>query len=516
VIPAWGARAMITAGNGTKNHLRAAIQTLSDEIESRHEYAHLGWRVVRASDGEDTLRYLSTSGAVGDDTVAVRLPDSLTAYRLPSAADPERLPDAIRASLRFMDVGEGTITVALWAAMYLAPLASVLPPSFTLWLFGTTGSMKSTLAALAMCHYGKFSYNLPAPGSWVSDTTYALRFKAFTCKDAPLWVDDYAKQSTSAGERELRKKAETLLREWGNRSGRSAGQADGGLRTTHNPRGMVVSTAEQLPPNPSIHPRLFAVEMHPGDITHGQGSALTQAQTDDASQYSTAMAGYIAWLAPQLDTLAQTLAARQDELTQRAGREMQHLRSPMNVATLFIGWEMGLRYAHAHGVLDDDDLAEWLRWGWDNLILLSQQQDAEINREEDPLRLYFEALDHMLLQGTVYMRHRYDANNAQMDKPQPMNRQPSAAFIGWYDEQYWYLLDQPAHNAVIQFHRAGGRVFPDSARGIKVKLLEQGLLHPDPSDKYRHRINLGDDMPRVLRILRNENKPENSESNCDA
>lgn len=504
IMPVWGAKATITAGNSTKEHLRAAIQTLSDEIESRCEYAHLGFRVVEDAEGKPTPRYLTANGAVGDDRLAVRLPDVLTPYRLPLEIDTATLPDAIRASLAFMDIGVAAITVPLWASMYLAPLASVLPPAFTVWLFGTTGSMKSTATALAMCHYGRFSYNLPAPASWVSDTTYALRFKAFTAKDAPLWVDDYAKQSTAAGERELRKKAETLLREWGNRSGRSAGQADGGLRTTHDPRGLVVSTAEQLPPNPSIHPRLFAVEIHPGDISHGKDSALTHAQQVEAKLYPLAMAGYIEWLVPQLDTLPKDLAARRDILTQKAAGEMQHLRSPMNVATLYIGWEMGIRYAHAHGIIDDDMLDEWLDFGWGVLVQLTQQQDAEINREEDPIRMYFEAIDHMLLQGTVYLRHQQDHANALLDRPTVDKRQPNAAFIGWYDDAYLYLLDQPTYNAVASFHRAGGRVFPDSARGIKVKLLEQGRLHPNQSDKYRYRLSIGNDQPWTLRVLRNE------------
>lgn len=497
VLDTWGARTLITAGTSSKEHLRAAIQTMSTEIESRHEYAHLGWRDI-----EGQAVYLTANGAVGRDGVAVRLPTILTAYRLPNQVNGDGLADAIRASLRYMQIGELGITIPLWAAVYLAPLASVLPPSFTLWLFGTTGSMKSTAAALAMCHYGRFSYNLPSPGSWTSDTTYALRVKSFLCKDAPLWVDDYAKQSTRAGENDMRKKAETLLREWGNRSGRSAGQADGSLRTSHDPRGLVISTAEQLPPNPSIHPRLYAVEIHPGDISHGQGSELTRAQIEDAKHYPNAMAGYVTWIGAQLGDLDARMAHRRDELTQAASQQMQHLRSPMNVATLYIGFEMGIFYAHAQGILSNQERDDWLALGWDILLAVGQHQDTEINREEDPVRMYFEALEHMLLQGNVFLRHRRACDDPAMDKPQIGSRTTNAAFVGWYDDVYWYLLDKPAYNAITAFYRAGGNVFPDSSRGIKVKFLEQGILHPDPSDTYRHRINLGEDSPWVLRVLR--------------
>jgi len=496
ILDTWGARTLITAGSSAKEHLRAAIQTMSTEIESRHEYAHLGWRDI-----DDQTVYLTANGAVGMDGVAVRLPTILTSYRL-TQVDGDRMADDIRASLRYMQIGELNITIPLWASIYLAPLASVLPPAFTLWLFGTTGSMKSTAAALAMCHYGRFSYNLPAPASWTSDTTYALRVKSFLCKDAPLWVDDYAKQSTRSGENQMRKKAETLLREWGNRSGRSAGQADGSLRTSHDPRGLVISTAEQLPPNPSIHPRLYAVEIHPGDISHGKGSDLTRAQTKDAQRYPNAMAGYITWLTSQLGDLGARLTQRRDVLTQKASQQMQHLRSPMNVATLYIGFEMGILYAHAHGILSNQERDDWLAAGWDILLAVGEHQDREINKEEDPIRMYFEALEHMLLQGSIFLKHRRDYNDPALDKPPLGSRQTNTAFVGWYDDTYWYLLDKPVYNAVTAFYRSGGNVFPDSSRGIKVKFLEQGMLHPDPSDKYRHRINLGEDQPWVLRILR--------------
>lgn len=498
VLPQWGARVIMTAGNGTAQHLRAAIQTLSTEIETRHEYTHLGWREI---DGQPC--YLTANGALGREGIIVQPPSDLQRYALP-ALDADKLPTALRASFRFLDVGDNTITLPLYAAMFLAPLASYVAPAFSVWLFGTTGSMKSTVTALAMSHYGVFSYNLPSPASWTSTTAYALRVKAFLCKDAPLWIDDYAKQSTTAGENELRKLAETLLREFGNRTGRSAGNVDGSLKTSHDPRGLVISTAEQLPPNPSIHPRLFAVEIHPGDITHGQDSALTHAQQHDAALYPMAMAGYITWLAGQLEGITERLKARREELAARATQSLQHLRSPMNVATLYIGWEMAITYLHSQDVVDDTQRDEWLQYGWEILVEVGAAQDADINREEDPIRLYFEALDNMLMQGTVYMRHRYQHDDASQDRPTLATRQTNAAFIGWYDDHYWYLLDKPAYNAVMQFFHNGSMVFPDSARGIKIKLLERGMLHPDISESYRHKVKIENDFVWVHRITRNE------------
>jgi hypothetical protein len=500
ILEEWGSQAMVMAGRGTSDHLRAAIQTLSGEVEHRHEYSHLGWREIG---GE--MCYLTSAGAVGKPDIPVRLHPDFKRYSLPPTIEGEDRVGAVRASLRFLEIGDLHITIPLWAAMYLAPLASVLPPTFTLWLFGTTGSMKSTAAALAMCHYGEFSYNLPAPGSWMSSTTYALRVKAFVAKDAPLWVDDYAKQSTRAGERELRKMAETLLREWGNRSGRSAGQADGSLRQTHDPRGLVISTAEQLPPSQSILPRLYAVEMHPGDVSHGQESNLTRAQNNDATRYPIAMVSYLNWLAPQLEDLHADLRERKHQLTQDARKSMtQHLRSPANVATLAVGWEMGLRHAHEIGALNRAEYEGWLSMGWDTLIALGEQQDSDINAEEDPVKMYVTAIQQMMSQGTIYLRHK----DTGEEKPSIDKHINNPEFLGWYDDRYWYLMDQPTFNAVFQFYRSGGRSFPDSRRGIKTKLSEQNILFPHAGRGNLYRLRLEDGLEDVLRILRPDKTEE--------
>jgi len=498
ILEEWGSQAMVMAGRGTADHLRVAIQTLSDDVEQRHEYAHMGWRKI-----DDKMCYLTSNGAVGHPDVAVRLHPDFRRYHLPMNVEGENVVEAVHASLRYLDIGQYHITIPMWSAMYLAPLSSVLPPTFTLWMFGTTGTMKSTIAALAMCHYGEFSYNLPAPGSWTASTTYAMRVKAFVAKDAPLWVDDYAKQSTLSGERELRKMAETLIREWGNRSGRSAGQADGSLRQTHDPRGLVISTAEQLPPSQSILPRLYAVEMHPDEITHGPDSNLTRAQQGDAARYPVAMYSYLRWLAPQLENLKGDLRERKHQLTKKARESMtRHLRSPANVAILALGWEMGIQHAYEVGALDADERAGWIELGWNTLIALGERQDSNVNAEADPVKLYMMAITQMISQGNVFLRHAEYPDDGSMDKPEIGKRTSNPAFLGWYDDKYWYLMDQPTYNAVFQFYRGGGRVFPDSKRGIKTKLMEKDLLHPHASRGLRYRLAVGDDLHDVLRIVR--------------
>ncbi|MBK8792865.1 MAG: hypothetical protein IPN59_06825 [Holophaga sp.] len=45
IIGQWGAGAVVFAGNGIKDHLRAALQLLSGSPARRVIYAHTGWRM---------------------------------------------------------------------------------------------------------------------------------------------------------------------------------------------------------------------------------------------------------------------------------------------------------------------------------------------------------------------------------------------------------------------------------------------------------------------------------------
>lgn len=145
-----GAHAIVSPGIGLKDHARAAIQCLSPGIVERHIYTHTGWRKING-----VWVFLSGGSALGADfTVSVILEKALERYALPPVGGKDSAREAIQRSLKLLSIAPKRLTIPILASVYLAPVTSFLNPDFVIWVFGKTGSLKSSLLAVFLCHFG--------------------------------------------------------------------------------------------------------------------------------------------------------------------------------------------------------------------------------------------------------------------------------------------------------------------------------------------------------------------------
>jgi hypothetical protein len=185
------------------------MQLMSQDAVERHIYTHTGWRNIGDKDV-----YLCQGGAIGADGIDVDLDPQLKHYCLPPPIETD-IKEPVKESIDFIYIGKLEVTLPLWAAMYLSPLAEAIDPSFTLWLVGPSGCFKSVITALALCHFGDFDHH-HLPASWTS-TYNQLEKLLFYIKDAPLVIDDWAPGQDSQKARELEVKSEHIIRDQGNR-----------------------------------------------------------------------------------------------------------------------------------------------------------------------------------------------------------------------------------------------------------------------------------------------------------
>jgi hypothetical protein len=179
---------------------------------------------------------------------------------------------AVEASLRLLDFGPDRITVPAYGSIWRAILGGA---DFSGFLYGPTGVFKTELS-LIMQHFGAGvdSRHLPANFTSTANATEAL---AFAAKDAVLVVDELHPPASGSERETIHRDAARLLRSQGNAAGRGRMRADGTLRPSKPPRGLMFATGEELPRGQSVHARLNTIEVVKGDI---EVEKLTGCQTD--------------------------------------------------------------------------------------------------------------------------------------------------------------------------------------------------------------------------------------------
>jgi hypothetical protein len=471
----WGLQAVVRAGQTTRDCLREAIQTLSPDAPQRRVFMHTGWREI----GGEWI-YLTGGGAVGRAGFEVDLGSELTRYRLPrQAEDPV---GAMRMSLRLLDVAPLIVTGPLWAGTFRAPLASAFPLDLALWLEAQTGNLKSTLAALFLCHFGDFD-RTHLSAAWES-TANQLERRAFILKDTMVVVDDYAPSAQNA--RELEGKAARLIRAQGNLAGRGRLRSDLSERPAFPPRGLIVSTGEQHPPGRSVLARTLLIEPRREDIDL---AALGQAQ-GEASRLPHAMTAYLEWLAPQMPTLPEMLKQTFEQTRAQASDQMAHLRIPEALAHLWLGLHCGLTFAEEIGACSRGEAEDLEGRCWAAFLELGGAQGRTLE-DERPSRRFLRVLLTLVTQGRVALpqRESEDGWNPRVD------------LVGWQDDEALYLVPEAAHQVVSRFCRDAGEPFPIRRERLQKDLVLEGLAEREEG-RYTKIVRVGGRVRRVLWLKR--------------
>jgi hypothetical protein len=367
---------------GAKNHVGNAIRWFSTPIPERRMIGHIGWF---EADGAHV--YLDSAGVVVGDKGAItaNLPHALSRYRLPTVTSGDELRVAIRESLAVLEMGRPEVTVPLLGAVYRSVLGS---SDFSVHLVGDSGTYKSSLAGIALSHFGAGFERTTLPASWAS-TVNALDGLAWHAKDALLVVDDYVPNEDNAAA-----KAAHLFRAQGNANGRSRLHGGSLSKATRHPRGLILSTGEAVPLGGSIRARLVIVPVAEDAITlHRLAAAQKRGKH---GKHATAMAGFVAWLAERYEEVQESLISEIEKLRIQFEGPRQHTRAANNAAHLQLGIKWFLRFAQERHAIYSSTVASAEATAMETLKQLTRDQsqyqdggDSEVEKFINLLRLVF-------------------------------------------------------------------------------------------------------------------------------
>jgi hypothetical protein len=291
-------------------------------MDTRQDVQCIGWMKQAGQ-----RSYLSASGALNARGLFEHEPadagyNGMQHYALPEPAGEHEQAADVAASLAFLDLADPKVTLPLWLAMYAAPLTPMRSLDAVLWLHGPSGTGKSTLAHLALSHFGAgfISGRSCNPTAHGTATLAYLERAMYMIKDAPLVIDDCVPlNSGGADARAMASKVRHVVRSVGARNGQVRGGIDLVERAGWFPRGVVILTALEAP-GPDIAGWVIRLEMTTVRAIPDCSDRLDVAQRAAAGGvYARAMAGYVAWLDRHWDSTRQNLAALIEGESQRAG-----------------------------------------------------------------------------------------------------------------------------------------------------------------------------------------------------
>lgn len=489
--------AILSAANGCQARFKEALQTFSDPIP-RTVYSHLGWRKI-----EGRWVYLHTGGAIGSAGAVPGLEvdpvEKLASFTFPDTSSADLVP-AIRASLSMLDLAPLALTVPVFLACYRAPMGRA---SFGLHLTGETGSRKSCLQAIAQSHWGtSFRYD-NLPGQW-SATRTALEVLTFQAKDALICIDDLAPQPSRHEREKLFATVEHVIRALGNGAGRDRCNDAANLKASRPPRGLILSSGEDLPQGHSARARVLILEVKPKEVDTDK---LTELQAHaKAGKLASSMAGYLRWLAPQMDGMTSSLDDRIGILRPRF--QGCHGRTTDAAASLFIGGESFLRFALEAGAIDKAEAGRLERQFLEALQGATATQ-AEAQAAADPVRRFLDLLPAVFTSGRAHLegikgREPHESFRFGWVKEpraqEGFDMAPQGHCIGWYDEeeQIVFLEDAAAFATVDQLASANGEPISMSKGILWKRLAERGKILRDADGKHLKRKVPGQGNQRAL------------------
>jgi len=319
-----------------------------------------------------------------------------------------------------------------------------------------------------------------------------------------LVVDDFAPKGSSHEVQRLHGVAERFIRAAGNNSGRGRLTCEGDLREYRPPRGLILSTGEDIPQGHSVRARLLTLEVTKGDVNL---ALLTKLQKcGDSGQLAQSIGGYIRWMAQ--DYTARRAAFDEQVSALRAQcLQKGHARTPVLVANLHAGFQLFLDYALSAGAVDQPaccELADNFRAALSRCVLA--QDDVQTAAE--PTAVYFSLLKTAL---STKQAHFASLSEGPPERHELWgwrrssisgNWEAPGMCIGWIEADDLYLEPDAAFYIAKQIERSMGESIAITPTTLNKRLAENNLLldRDQKRKTYKIRKAIGGSTRNILHL----------------
>jgi hypothetical protein len=251
------------------------------------------------------------------------------------------------------------------------------------------------------------------------------------------------------------------------------------------PRGLIISTGEDVPKGQSLRARVLIDELELNDIDWYK---LTMCQEDAARGfYAEVVASYVSWLAPRYEEVRSNFRIQVAELRAEALASSFHKRTPEILANLGIGLRHFFDFVVEAGAWTKAEADDRWEFCWEALGQAAASQ-AKHQAASDPVRRFLELLNSAISSGRAHIAG--DDGN-QPDRPAAWgwrehrvgtgeNERIEWRFqgprVGWVSGEDLFLDPDAAYIVTQALSRELGDSIPLTTKTLHKRLHERGLL----------------------------------------
>ena len=465
MLQRWGKNGSAVPKQSILARISHAIMHPKAEPDHETIYAQTGWKKIGGR-----YKFLMPNE---NSPYTVELQGKLSSYVFTEKCSPD---DLVYLSAMLDNViAPAKVMLPMLAVTFLSPLNHFLKeagcePKFVTALIGKTGSRKSTLAALFLSFFGRFTAS-DLPMSF-HDTANSILANTYYLKDILTCIDDYHPAGIFQ-ERDMQNTAQSISRYYGDRAGRGRLNSQIEIQASKPPTGNALITAEFAPDiSVSGAARYFNIELGENEVNLKD---LTEYQQYAEQGILTGMMQtYTDWLGKiylsdekDFERMLSALfrQSRKEYTAKISERKIKcHSRVPDMLSHLKIGLTMLLIFLQEHNLIGEADRKQTIE-KFDEIVLRNAADNAALLLEQDPVTKFCDKLIYLLESGRCYVDDRAASSGAA-----------GKGYIGMEDSENYYLLADAVHCEVKKQCADQGEHFSISKFHLIKQLAADGLL----------------------------------------
>jgi len=486
----WGFKTQIfnTPINATELII-GIVNKLIVKLKTVSKFNYVGWEL-----SDNPSYYITNDSLIGDKNKSdFVINDHLKDFNL------EKNKKETQVNYNFvldklLKVADPAVTYPALAYNLLSLTSSLFKnratrPDFIFYLYGRSGSRKTTLAKLLFNIYSGYKEHVPINFSATYPAMEALMVKF---RDSTLIIDDIAPAVSANEARAYKEKLEKLTRAYGDNIGRQTKYTT----TDVTPQGLCAITAEELIiTNKSSLARCFIAPIKRDDVNL---EMLTKVQ-EKSDRYSSAIVDYLEYIANNTTQYTITIEKRFQEFKKELMSRYPsiHGRCLNTSSWLMSSMELFLDYG-VHSNFINEKAA---RLHMETLIISIMEWLNHMNyelSEKKEIDKCIRAIKEMLASKQVSLA------TIELNGKKQKTKDKHSKIIGFKDKDYIYFLSSVMYKQVNQFYSQLDEDLSLSQRSFIRILNEAGFIESDKNkDRTKTvRINVDGMRQTVLRLPR--------------